>query len=211
MQQSAIMRGSEASADLVRGLQSLVGGQPAYAAQQRRKILTIHVFHGEKVPAVHLADVVDTTNIRMRNLAGISHFSMKAGQSRPIVLQRGRKKLESYHVSQLEILGAIDLAHAAAAQKSYDPISFGENRPGHESSVSGRMRTCGNRRRQNGSFIRFQRWCVGHSNGTPACRTETDVLGRYSPATGASDHSEGIVSHHEARQSHFRNTPAACI
>ena len=87
MQQSAIVRGGETSADLVRGLQSLVAGQAADAAQQRRKILAVDVLHGEKVLAVHLADVVDATDIRVRNLAGIPHFGMKAGQSRGIILE----------------------------------------------------------------------------------------------------------------------------
>jgi hypothetical protein len=69
MQQSAIMRGCEASADLVRGLQSLVSRQAADAAQQRRKILAVDVLHGEKMLAVYLADVVHAAHIRMGNLA----------------------------------------------------------------------------------------------------------------------------------------------
>ena len=87
MQQSAIMRGGQTGADLVRGLQSLVRGQAADAAQQRREILAVDVLHGEKVLAIDLADVVDTTDIGMRNLAGIPHLRMKPGQSRGIVLE----------------------------------------------------------------------------------------------------------------------------
>jgi hypothetical protein len=47
-------------------------------------------------------------------LAGIPHFSMKGDESRSIILDRGRKKLQRYNVPELEILSAIDLAHAAA-------------------------------------------------------------------------------------------------
>jgi hypothetical protein len=36
----------------------------------------------------------------------------------------------------LEILCAIDFAHAAAPQKSNDPVSFGENCAGRESAAS---------------------------------------------------------------------------
>ena len=141
MQQSAIMRGREASADLVRGFQSLVRRQTADAAQQRRKVLAIDVLHGEKVLAVHLTDVVNATDIRVRNLAGVSHFRMKPGESRSIVLQRGGKKLESYNIAELEILRAVDFAHAAASQQSNDPIPLDENSARRESPASWRART----------------------------------------------------------------------
>jgi hypothetical protein len=87
VKQSAIMRSRKTSADLVRGFQSLVRWQTPYAAQQRCKVLAVDVLHGEKVLAVHLSDVVDTTDIRMRNLTGVPHLGMKPGQSRSIILQ----------------------------------------------------------------------------------------------------------------------------
>jgi hypothetical protein len=87
MQQSAIVGGGKAGADLVRGFQSLVRGQAADSAQQGRKVLTVNVLHGEKVLAVDLANVINTTDIRVRDLAGIAHFSMKPGQSRRIILE----------------------------------------------------------------------------------------------------------------------------
>ena len=71
----------------MRGFQSLIGGQAADAAQQGRKILAVDVLHGEKVLAVHLPDVVDPTDIRVRNLACVPHLGMKPGQSRGILLE----------------------------------------------------------------------------------------------------------------------------
>jgi hypothetical protein len=88
------------------------------------------------VLTVHLANVVNATNIGVRNLAGVSHFRMKPGQSRGIVLQRGGKKLESYNMAELKILCAIDFTHAAAAQQSNDPVSFGKNCARRESAAS---------------------------------------------------------------------------
>jgi hypothetical protein len=114
MQQSTIMRGRQASADLVRGLQSLVRRQAPDAPQQGRKVLPVDVFHGEEVLAVHLTDVVDPTDIRVRNLAGVPYFGVKSGERRGIILERGGKKLEGYNIPKFEILGAVDLAHAAA-------------------------------------------------------------------------------------------------
>ena len=81
------MRGCQTGADLVRGFQSLVRRQTPDAAQQRRQILTIDVLHGEKVLAVHLPNVVNPANIRMRNLARVPYLSMKPGQSRCIILE----------------------------------------------------------------------------------------------------------------------------
>ena len=151
MQQSAIMRGGQAGADLVRGLQSLVRGQAADAAQQRREVLAVDVLHGEKVLAVHLADVVNPTDIRMRNLAGVPHLRMKPGESRGIVLERGGKKLQGHNIPELEIFGAVDFAHAAAPQQSHDPVSLDENRARRESAASWRVRTWGSWRGRGSS------------------------------------------------------------
>jgi hypothetical protein len=115
MQQSAIMRRSEPSADLVSGFQSLVGGQASDSPQQRGKVLAIDVFHGEKVLAFHFPDVVNTANIRMRDLAGVPHLSMESGESRGIILERGWKKLKGYNIPKFEILSAIDFSHSATS------------------------------------------------------------------------------------------------
>jgi hypothetical protein len=71
----------------------------------------------------------------MRNLAGVAHFRVKRSQCRGVVLKRGGKKLEGYNIAELEILCAIDFAHAAAAEQSDDAVSFGENGAGRESSA----------------------------------------------------------------------------
>jgi hypothetical protein len=52
-----------------------------------REILAVDVLHGEKVLPVHLADVVNATDIRVRNLAGITYLSMKSFESRRVVLE----------------------------------------------------------------------------------------------------------------------------
>jgi hypothetical protein len=153
---------------LVRGFQSLVGGQATDAAQQGGKILTVDVLHGEKMLAVYLTDVVNAAHIGMRDLAGIANFSMKAGKSRGIVLQGSGKQLESDNVAEFEILGAVNLAHAAAPQQSHDSIAFNENRSRRESAVARRVRTDGNWHRHDNISIRLQGWRIENGNGTPA-------------------------------------------
>src|SRR5271165_3371114 len=169
------MRGCQTSADLVRGLQSLVRRQATYAAQQRRQVLAVDVLHGEKVLPVDLADVVNATDIRVRNLAGIPHLSMKSRESRGIVLERGRKKLEGHNIPELEIFSSVNFAHAPAPQQSDDPIPLDENRARRESPALRGVRShrswCG-----SGSATRLQGRRVGNGNGTPTGRTHTGVL-----------------------------------
>ena len=51
------------------------------------KVLTVDVFHGEKVLAVHLADVINATDIRVRNLTRVTHLSMKSCESCGVILE----------------------------------------------------------------------------------------------------------------------------
>src|ERR1017187_5330216 len=133
-----------------------------------REILAVDVLHGEKVLPVHLADVVNATDIRVRNLAGITYLSMKSFESRRVVLERGGKKLEGYNIPELEIFSAVDLAHAAAPQQSNDPVSFDENSARRESPTSWRVRTDGNPHRRDSISIRLQCGGVENGNGAPA-------------------------------------------
>jgi hypothetical protein len=80
------VRGRQTGADLVRCFQSFVRGQATNAAQQRREILAVDVLHGEKVLAVHLPDVVNAADIRVRDLASIPHLCMKPGESCGVML-----------------------------------------------------------------------------------------------------------------------------
>jgi hypothetical protein len=85
------------------------------------------------VLAVHLTDVINAADIRVRNLTSVPHLSMKPRESRGIILEGGGKKLESYNIPELEIFSAVDFAHAAATQQSDDPIPLNENSAGRES------------------------------------------------------------------------------
>jgi hypothetical protein len=85
------------------------------------------------VLAVHLTDVINAADIRVRNLTSVPHLSMKPRESRGIILEGGGKKLESYNIPELEIFSAVDFAHAAATQGSDDPIPLNENSAGRES------------------------------------------------------------------------------
>ena len=66
--------------------------------------------------SVDLADVVNTADVAMRNLAGDAHFAMKARECGAIAEITVRQKLERYGLAEFEIVGAIDLAHPAFAE-----------------------------------------------------------------------------------------------
>src|SRR5271166_329518 len=186
------MGGRQTGADLMRGLQSLVRWQTTYAAQQRRQVLTVDVLHSEKMLPAHLTDVVYATDIRVRNLASVTDLSMKSCESRGIVLQRGRKKLECYNIAQLEILSAINFAHAAAAKQSDDPIPLDKNSARRESSALRWVRSNGNRRISGSNARWLQGRRVGNGNGAPAGSTQTGILRTNSPAAGAGNHADGL-------------------
>jgi len=67
VQDPAIVRRREPRAELPRELERLVLREAPDAAKQRREVLAVHVFHREKVPAVHLADVVDAAHVGVRH------------------------------------------------------------------------------------------------------------------------------------------------
>ena len=88
--------------------------QAADALQQRRQILAVDVFHREEVTAFKLADVVDAADVGMRHLPGNAHFCKQPLAPDGIICKRFWQKLQCHRLTQLEIIGTIDLAHSAS-------------------------------------------------------------------------------------------------
>src|SRR6185503_20511386 len=95
-------------------LERLVRWQPANAAQQRREILAVDVFHREEVLAAGFADVVYAAHVRMGDLPREPDFLMEARQPVGAMRDLLRKELESDSLSELQVFSPVDLAHAAA-------------------------------------------------------------------------------------------------
>ena len=53
---------------------------------------------------------------------------MQLGQGFGIVLRRRRQKLEGHGIAELQIFGAIHLAHAAASQERNNAVTPGKDR-----------------------------------------------------------------------------------
>ena len=104
-------------------LSRLVVGQPADPAQQRLQILAVDVFHREEVVAVGLAGVEDPADVGMGDLASDLHLFHQACQPLLVFLQPSRQHLERHRLTELEIVGAVDLAHTALAEKAHDTVA----------------------------------------------------------------------------------------
>ena len=68
----------------------------------------------------------------MRDLARDAHFAVESLEQPLIARGFLRQKLEGDRLTQHEVRGAIDLAHAAAAEESEDAIAAGQECAGDE-------------------------------------------------------------------------------
>src|SRR4029079_19589497 len=113
MQYPAGVRRREARAELPCELERLVRWQTADAPQQRREIFPIDVLHREEMLAAGFADVVHAAHVGVRDLARETHFLMKPDQPIGSMRDLARQELQRNGLSELQVLGAIDFAHAA--------------------------------------------------------------------------------------------------
>ena len=74
------MRGRQSRAQLLHNLDTLVAGQTSDSAQQNLEILTVDIFHRQKVQPFEFADVVHATDIGMTDLTGQPDFGVKVRQ-----------------------------------------------------------------------------------------------------------------------------------
>ena len=107
-------------------LDSFIRRQPPDAAQQRPQVLAVHEFHGDELLAIRFADVVHATNAGVRNLARNAHFAVEPVERYFVVRYGFGQKLQRYRLAQFEIIGAIDLAHAALSEDADDAVTLGQ-------------------------------------------------------------------------------------
>ena len=110
-----IMRRGEPRTDLASGIERLIRRQASNALEQVGEVFTIDVLHGNERLAVHFADVVHAADIWMRDLACDADFSVEPLQH-AFGDTRFGQELECHYLRKREVGGAIDFAHAAAAE-----------------------------------------------------------------------------------------------
>ena len=109
------------------------------AFEQRSEILAVDELHREKMPSVNLCNVVNPADIRMGQLPRDPHFGEEALPAHGIIGELGRKELQRNRLPQLQIIGAIDFPHSAAAEQPDDAVAVGQDRSGSESSRRNRV------------------------------------------------------------------------
>ena len=135
MQHALVVRRRQARAELPRDLDGLVFRQPADAAQQRRQILAVHVLHREEVRRAvrrRSTDVEDAADVRMRDAQRQADFVEEPLEPIRVALDVARQELQRDGLAELQVVGAVDLAHAAAAEQADHAIAAGEDRAGQE-------------------------------------------------------------------------------
>ncbi len=214
MQHAPLVRGREARAELPRDVERLVRRQPPDALQKGREILAVDVLHREVLLPVDLGDVVDAADVGVRNLPGDADLGVKAIEAILVRGQMPRQELERHGLTELQIVRAVDLAHAAAAEQADDPVALGEDRAGREAARLDRVgrrepadfrrrgRAPSRLRHRRGGEIRRQ---LRHGrHGLAAGRTETRRPGNVGKAGWAADQVGRIV---EAKKGRPRGRP----
>ena len=117
VQHAALVRGGDPGADLPRDLDRLVLRKAADAAEQRRQILAVHVLHRQ-----------ERTGRRRRrcrrcgrrcDARWCARCALRCGTARARPGSRSEivgQELQRDGLSELEVVGAVDLAHAAACR-----------------------------------------------------------------------------------------------
>ena len=78
MQHATFVRGGETGADAAGEFERFVGREASDAAEQRREVFTIHVFHGQEVLTFNHADVVHAAHVGVRHLPRDADFVAEA-------------------------------------------------------------------------------------------------------------------------------------
>ena len=128
MQHAAIVRRGHAGAQLPRDLDGLVLRNAADAAKQRGQVFAVDVLHRQEGAAVRLAEVVDAADVPVRYLPGDAQLVVEVGEPGIAGHHAIGQELQRDRLIERQIVGAVDLAHAAAAQQGDEPITSGNDR-----------------------------------------------------------------------------------
>ena len=135
MHDPALVGRGQAGADLPRNLEPAILRKASDAAEERREVLAVHVLHREERVAVDFVDVVDTADVRVRDLAGHPHFGVELGQARRIAVDVSGQELQRDRLPELQIVGPKHLAHAAASEAPDDAVAAAEEGAGGKAPV----------------------------------------------------------------------------
>ena len=143
MQHPHLVSGGKSGAQLLGDLDALVPRQPADPLQENLEILTVDVFHRQKMLSVDLADVVHPADVGVADLPRQPNLVVEEFQSLGILGEVLRKKLQRHRVAELEVVRPVNFAHPPLADQRDDTVTLGDLRPRQKSTV---LRSLGKRR-----------------------------------------------------------------
>src|SRR5579863_54797 len=130
MENSFGMRCGQTGTELARNVESFIFGKASNASQQRRQIFAVNILHGEEVVALDIAHVVHAANIGVRNASRDPHFVLESLKQSLIARSFVGKELESHLLAEREIIGPIDLTHAALSEQGNNAVTARQQTPG---------------------------------------------------------------------------------
>jgi hypothetical protein len=115
--------GVERGRHLAADVECAVGAEAALGAQDGGEVAALDVLHREVEEAVLLARVVHRDDVRVLERGGDARLPVEALAESRRLGEIGGDDLDCGAPAQVQVLGAIDHAHAAAADSLLDPVS----------------------------------------------------------------------------------------
>ena len=139
MDDPLLMRGFEGLRNLPGDDERLIDWNRS-ACDQLVEALAVDEFKLEELRAVGFFETVDLCDVRMVERGEDLSFAAETGDALGIVRERGRQDLQRHVTSELRVLGAVDLAHAAAAYERDDFVGAEASARSESHAASDRSR-----------------------------------------------------------------------
>ncbi len=127
----ALMGCVERLGDLAQNRNGPLGGERAFALEERLQVLTLHVAYRDEELSGFLARLVDGDDAPVVERGRQPRFAQKAVPEALVLCQLGRDQLQRDRPLEPKVGGAVDDAHPAASDEAFDPV-VGEGRPSGE-------------------------------------------------------------------------------
>ena len=151
VQHALFVRRRQAGAEMAREFQRLGSWQPPDSMEQRREIFAVDELHRDEMSAVDFIDVEHAADIGVRHLTRRSDLGEETVERRRVSLDFARQELQRDRRPNLEVVGAVDLSHAAATEQADHSVSPTNDFAGREGQPGGCVLLA--RRRRKGCVI----------------------------------------------------------
>ena len=177
VQHALVVRCGKSGGEPSRHLGGLVGRQPADPPEQAGEVLALHELHREEREAVHLGDVVHAADVRVGDLPGRAHLAPEPHEPVAVADERLGQELQGHRLSEREVVGPVNLAHAALADQPDNPIAAAEHGSRLEASGQARVAVRRRHRRRGGRPAAYR----------PRARTRRGTLRGLAAGTSRDD------------------------